>query len=237
MSTIFREIFLRPIFNLLIVLYNALPQADLGIAVILLVVILRIALWPLFQKAAKSQIMFAKIQPEVERIQKKFKHDRTEQTKQLLQLYREHHFNPFSGMLAIFIQIPMIIALYQVFLRGIGDDFSVFLYQGIANPGRLNPNFLNLIDLTKPFFPLVILAALAQFWQSKTLPQPKSSNPRSFQAMFSKQMVYMGPILTVAIFASFPAVIPLYWFLTSVLSVAQQYLIEKQYGRAKKVFK
>jgi len=224
----FQAIFLRPIFNLLVVVYNALPQPDLGIAVILLVVLLRVILWPLFQKAAQSQIMFAKIQPDVERIQKKYKEDRQEQTKQLLALYREHKFNPFSGMLVILVQIPLIIALYQVFLRGIGNDFSSLLYASVKNPGMLNAQFFGLIDLTKPFFPLVVVAALAQFWQSKTLPQPKSQDPKSFQAMFSRQMVYMGPILTVAIFSRFPAVVPLYWGVTSVVSVGQQYLVERK---------
>lgn len=234
MNTLFTEIFIRPIFNLLIAIYNALPTGDLGIAVILVVIVMRIFLWPLYKKAAQSQIMFAKIQPEIERIQKKFKNDKTEQTKQLLEVYRLHHFNPFSGMLVLFIQVPIILAIYRVFLKGITNNFAPLLYPWVANPGPLNVRFFNVVDLTKPFWPLVVLAALAQFWQAKTLPQPKHEDPHSFQAAFSKQMIYLGPILTVAIFASFPSVIPLYWALTSVLTVGQQYLLErhlKHYGR------
>jgi len=234
MNAIFTEIFVRPIFNLLIAIYNALPSGDLGIAVILVVIIMRLFLWPLYQKAARSQMMFAKIQPEIEKIQKKFKHDKTEQTKQLLEVYRAHHFNPFSGMLVLLIQVPIILALYRVFLKGITNNFAPLLYSWVANPGSLNARFLNAIDLTKPFWPLVVLAAAAQFWQAKTLPQPKHADPHSFQAAFARQMIYLGPILTVAIFASFPSVIPLYWALTSVLTVGQQYLLERQlkkYGR------
>ncbi|MBI1974781.1 MAG: YidC/Oxa1 family membrane protein insertase, partial [Parcubacteria group bacterium] len=154
-----------------------------------------------------------------------------------LQLYREHKFNPFSGLLVILVQLPLIFALYQVFLRGVRNDFSSLLYQGVTSPGTFNSLFFGVVDLTKPFLPLVILAALAQFWQAKTLPQPKKSDAKSFQAMFSKQMVYLGPVLTVAIFASFPSVIALYWFLTSILSVGQQYLVEKSIGKASNINK
>ncbi|MFN7088241.1 MAG: YidC/Oxa1 family membrane protein insertase [Candidatus Paceibacteria bacterium] len=227
MSEIFGEIFLRPLFNLLVIIYNVLPAADLGIAVIFMTLIVRIILWPFFSSAAKSQITFSKLQPEVERIQKKYKDDKAAQTQELLALYKREKFNPFSGFFVILIQIPIIIALYQVFLRGVKlTDFSL-LYPWIKNPGSLDPMFLGWINLTQPFFVFAILAGIAQFFQTKQI-TPKKSQTSSFSSNISRQMLWIGPILTILILKGLPSVIALYWTVTSIFSIFQQCLLEKK---------
>jgi YidC/Oxa1 family membrane protein insertase len=146
----------------------------------------------------------------------------------MLKLYREHHFNPFSSVLLLFIQIPILIALYQVFL-GVanGANFDL-LYSGIRNPGTLNPHFLGMIDLTKTAPFLVLAAGVAQFFQTRMVtPKIPSQNPASFQAAFSRQMLWMGPIITIAVLWNLPAVIALFWLLTSLISIGQQYWVEK----------
>jgi YidC/Oxa1 family membrane protein insertase len=166
--------------------------------------------------------MFSKLQPEVERIQKKYKDDRAVQTQELLKLYKEHKFNPFSSLLLLFVQIPILIALYKVFLQGVkGTDFSL-LYPWVSNPGSLNPRFLGLVDLTAAVPVLVIAAGMAQFFQSRML-MPKSApkNPGSFQTMFSRQMMWMGPFITVAVLWSLPSVIAIFWFLTTLISIGR----------------
>jgi len=233
MSELFRELLLKPLFNFLVIIYNALPAADLGVAVIAMVVLVRIILWPLFASAARSQLTLSKLQPEVERIQKKHKNDKVVQTQEMLALYRRERFNPFSGVFVILIQIPIIIALYQVFLRGVnGIDFSL-LYPWVTNPGSLDPVFLGLVNLTKPFLIFTAAAGLFQFLQTYQIMRKVKAPPSgSFQGAMNKQMLWFGPILTVLVLKGLPSVIALYWSTTSIVSLLQQYIIEKKLGAA-----
>jgi YidC/Oxa1 family membrane protein insertase len=223
----FQEIFVKPILNLLVLIYNFLPVPDLGIAVIIVTILIRLLLYPLFGKATRAQMTMARLQPEVARIQKQLKNDRQAQTKALFELYRKHRFNPFSGMLLIFIQIPIIIALYQVFLRGVSaESLAPHLYAFVTSPGELHPMFLGMLNLTEPSMILAILAGIAQFLQTKyAMPlQGAATDKNSVQSMMAKQMLYFGPFLTTAILWKLASVIGLYWTLSSLLSIGQQYL-------------
>ncbi|MBI2633898.1 MAG: membrane protein insertase YidC [Parcubacteria group bacterium] len=232
MISLFNTLLVKPLFNLLIFIYNTVPNADLGVAVVILVLLVRLLLWPIFSKLAHSQIMFQKLQPEVEKIQKKYKTDRATQTEELLSLYRREKFNPLSGLFLIIIQLPIIIGLYRVFLQaGNGINLNL-LYPSVANPGTVNPVFLGLVNLTQPFFGLALLAALAQFFQTRQI-SGKTKTSNSFQANLSRQMIIVGPIVTAVILWRLPSVIGLYWFLTSAISILQQFLIERGLERQK----
>lgn len=228
----FQELFVRPIFNILVAIYEVLPVDDLGIAVIVVVLLIRFILLPLSRKATATQIRMQVLQPEIQALQKRYKDDKETQTKATLQLYRDHKLNPFSGILILFAQLPILIALYKVFLQGVlQDDFSQLLYGFLPNPGALNSLFLGFIDLAKPFLPLVVISAAIQFFQTKMITPAMSKDAHSThstQTMMARQMLYIGPVMTLAILWTFPSVIALYWSVTSLWSIGEQHFLLKK---------
>lgn len=209
----FKTFLIDPLYNSLIFLYQNAAFQDLGIAIILLTVLIRIVLFPFFYKSAKSQLILQKLQPEVKKIQHDHKEDREKQAQALLGLYKKHKVNPFSSFLVILIQLPILIALYRVFL----GDFS-----------NVHTLFLGLIDLRNPSILMVGLAVLAQYFQGKTaLPKIEPGKELSAPEKIGRQMVYLGPILTGMVLFSLPAAVGIYWLATSVFSIAQQIYINK----------
>ncbi len=244
MSSLFNELLYKPLFNALVFLYETVAFFDLGIAIIILTLIIRFALYPLSQKAINSQKEMFKIQPEIKRIQEKYKDNKEEQVKRIMNLYKEKNVNPLSGCLPILIQIPILLALYWVFLDGFNsDDFSEKLYSFIKAPEQINYMFLGVIDISERNLFIAFLAGLFQFVQSKMLlnQQIKSrkerilkEKPKKNQAenkfddislAVSKQMTYVMPILTVLIAGYLHAGIALYWATTTLFSAVQQWYV------------
>jgi YidC/Oxa1 family membrane protein insertase len=170
----------------------------------------------LFYKGAKDQAIIQKIAPKIKEIQTRHKNNREEQAKALMEIYREHRVNPFSAFLLIILQIPILIALYQIFVK----------INGLA----LNPNFLGLINLGQANIIIVGLAALAQYFQGKL---SLIKNGKSFQELtpmerIGRQMIYLGPVLTIVFLYFLPSAVGLYWLTTSLFSVIQQIIINKK---------
>ena len=223
-SYLFNEIFYRPLFNGLIFLYNIVPGHDMGISIIILTIILRFILWPLTNKSIKNQKVLTKIQPQIEEIKKKFKNNKEAQAKALMGLYSENKINPLAGFLPLVIQIPIIIALWRVFLNSLNLDLNS-LYSFIPAPTSIQSIFLGLVDLSHKSVVLAILAGVLQYFQTKMImPSYKPSGNSDFGQRMSKQMLYFGPILSIIIFWSLPAALPLYWIVVTLLTLLQQYL-------------
>lgn len=232
LGSLFHAILYQPIFNVLIALYNLIP--DFGVALIVLTILLRLALFPLSQKSIKSQKELSEIQPEIKKLQRQYKDDKQKQAQALMELYKEKKVNPMSGCLPLLVQLPILIALYQVCLNVFKPDAFSALYSFVSNPGQVNPMFFGFIDLSLRNIPLAVLAGLAQFWQTKMI-LPKTDNNKSkttktggmaeqMSGMMNKQMLYFMPVLTVIIGFSLPGGLPLYWLVTTLLTVGQQYL-------------
>jgi len=236
-SAIFQEVFFRPILNLLVIIYNAIPGKDLGVAVILVVILIRILLAPLFKKSIMTQMKMQNLQPELQEIRRKFKGDKEGETRATLQLYRDHKLNPFSGFLIILAQLPIMIALYRVFLKGLQQDgISQYLYGFVPNPGHMNTIFLGFMDLTKPAWYLAVIAAVAQFFQTVMITPGLSGDihsKHSAETLVARQMLYIGPLFTVLILWSLPAVIAIYWIVTTVFALWQQYRISREISAKK----
>lgn len=226
-TAVFNETLYRPLFNGLIFLYNIFPFHDFGIAIILLTVIIRLILYPLNQKAIKSQKALSLLQPKIKETQDRFKDDRQKQAQALMNLYQEHKINPASGCLPLILQFPILIALYQVFWNGLKPESLKLLYSFIGRPETINPFFLGLVDLSKSNALIAILAGLLTFIQSKMMVGSKlpNANPNNFSALMNKQMVYFMPIITVFIAWKLPAGLGLYWVATTLFGIGQQYLI------------
>src|SRR3989338_5200118 len=123
---LFNEVFYRPLLNALVFLTGFLPFNDLGLAVIILTVLVRSLLFPLMHRSIQTQNKMKMIEPELRKIKDKFK-DREEQAKRIMELYRALGVNPLSGVLLLFSQLPILIALYLVFRNG-SDFDTLYLY-------------------------------------------------------------------------------------------------------------
>lgn len=233
-SQFFFAILYQPLVNALIFLYNTVALQDLGLAIIFLTILIRVILFPFFHKSARQQTMMQKLQPQLKAIQKEHKDDRVKQTEAMMALYREHQVNPFSGILFLLIQIPVLITLYHIFLSSLTTEaFSAALYSFVQVPTSFDTSFLGLINLDSRSILMVAAAAIAQFFQGR-LAIPKRADPKaalSTQEQMARNMMYVGPVLTIVIFFNFPAAISLYWLVSSIFSVIQQLVINRDIAK------
>jgi len=243
-SDIFYEGLYRPLFNLLVYFYNI--TGSLGLAIILITIVIRVVLYPLAKKSLKSQIAMKKIQPEVKELQEKHKDDKEKQTKEMMELYKKHGVNPFSGCLPLLIQLPILIALYRVFINGIEKVEPERLYTWVADPGKLHTMFLGVIDLAQKNIGLALIAGAVQFVQTKlTLASSLKSNPKpkkkkegmDMAEIMNKQFLYFLPAMTVFIGISFPSALPLYWIISTLFSIGQYYVLQWEEKKQEKLEK
>jgi len=227
---IFNIFLYRPLFNFLVLIYNYLPGHDFGIAIIIVTLVIRIAMYPIAVRALNSQIALQKLQPQLQEIQKKYKDDKEKQGIETLELYRKEKINPFSGLFLAVVQLPILIALYNVFWNGLNANELNRLYAFVVNPININAMFLGLIDLSKPNLIFACLAAILQFFQTKML-IPKAvagQGKNDISMMMQKQMVYFFPFITVIILLKMPSALALYWIVSGIFSIIQQYFILKE---------
>lgn len=234
MIEILKIIFYIPLLNLLVFLYNIIPWHDLGIAIILLTLLIKLVLYPLNKKAITSQKALQDLQPKLDEIKSKYKNDKEGQAKAMMEIYKKEKINPASSCLPMLVQLPFLIAVYRVFKTGLNNTSLEYLYPFIHNPGILNNMaFFNLLDLSEKNVILAILAGLAQFWQGKMLAakKPTTTNNKlkneGLGTIMSKQMLYVMPAFTIFIGLSFPAGLTLYWFVNTLLTALQQLIIFK----------
>lgn len=228
--TAFNTVLYQPLFNVLVLLYQYLPGHDFGVAVIVLTILVKVVFLPLGIKAIRSQRALSEIQPKVKEIQDKYKSDKARQTKEIMDLYKREKISPFSGCLPLLVQLPVLLALYRVFWRGLQSTQLSLLYGSVLVPESIDPNFFGLVDLSQPNWILAILAGIFQFFQVKMLsPKMKGSKKeQGFSGAMQKQMQYFFPILTVLILFRLPSAIGLYWLTTTLFTVIQQYIIFKK---------
>lgn len=238
MAALFHVLIYQPLYNILIALYNIIPGKDFGISIILITILLRTILIPLYKKQIESQMKMQILQPKIKALQQRTKNDKERQTKELMELYKEHQTNPFSGCLPIVIQIIFFIAIYRVLFNisssGLSADASQ-LYSFVADPGKINQFFISIVDLTKPSVIIAALAAVAQYFQTKMLmanqPAPavqKEDGQPDFTQIMNKQMLYMGPLLTLFIGIKFAAGLSLYWLAGTLFMLVQQIIMERK---------
>lgn len=176
------------------------------------------------------------LQPQIKELQEKNKSNKEKQTKELMQFYKDNKVNPFGGCLPLIVQLIFLIAIYRIIIQISSSGFVINaqnLYSFVANPGNINHLFIGLVDLTKPNIILAILAAAAQFWQTKMLMQKQPLSPSKdgtpdFAQMMSKQMLFLGPIMTLFIGIKFAAGLALYWLVSTLFAVFQQLYIFKK---------
>jgi YidC/Oxa1 family membrane protein insertase len=235
MGHLFTIIFYQPILNLLVWLYDIIPGHDIGIAIILLTIIIRVILLPLSKKSIESQKSLQDLQPKIEEIKKQLP-GKEEQGKAMIKLYQDNKINPLSSCLPLLIQLPFLIAVYQVFRAGLSkgglsQSSLALIYPFIHRPEVMSAISLGFLDLAKSNWVLAVLAGAAQFWQAKMMITKKApintkgAMDENMTAMLNKQMLYFMPLFTVFIGLSLPGGLTLYWFVVTLLTILQQIFI------------
>jgi YidC/Oxa1 family membrane protein insertase len=207
MSTIFKIynlIFYQPISKLLIFFYQNFK--DLGLAVIFLTILVRVILFPFHYKSSKEQEKLLKIKKGIEEIEKKFNGERRE--KEILELYKKEKINPFFNLLSLFIQLPILIALYQVFLKA---------------TIQFNPLFLGIFNLSKPSLILVLIAIFLQILYFKITSPRIEKKKTNFPFSQTSTYLFLLPI-TFLILIKLPSAISLYFMTTYLFLIFQKIL-------------
>lgn len=241
----------QPLLNILIFLHNFLFN-NLGLAIIVLTIIIRLILIPVTVPQMKSARKIQEISPELEKLKKKYKDDRQKLAQAQIELYKKYGINPASGCLPSILQFILLISLFQVFNQVIrtGNSLEAIknqLYPFISLPGSLNFNFLYL-DLTKPdlikipnFVQIpgifVILSTVFQFLSSKIMSptlnkvekEVKKTEEKTddMAVAMQKQMLYLFPVMTLFFGYTMPSGVILYWFTFSFFSFLQQIILNK----------
>lgn len=224
----FNVILYQPLFNALVLFYEVIPGHDFGIAVIMLTLLVRVVFYPLSAKGIIAQKKLSELQPRIKEIQAKYKENKEQQAKETMALYKKEGINPFAGFTPLLIQLPILLALYRLFLGGLQPEQLSLLYSFVPNPGIIDPQFLGILDLSQQSIILAVVAGLAQFWQTRySMASSKKTNGKDLASTMQKQMMYFFPLITVFIVSRFPAAIGIYWIVTSLFSVFQQYRVNK----------
>jgi len=231
--SLYNTILYQPLFNILIFFYNIIPIKDIGFAIILITVLVRLVLYPLSKSSIESQKKLQELKPQIDELKEKHKDDKEAFGRATMELYKREKINPASSCLPLFIQLPILIAVYQVFRLGLSNGSFDVLYSFVQNPGTINSMFLGLINLAEPNTILAILAGVGQYVQSKMIMNIKGKSGEvkekkkgnDMADAMGKQMVYMMPLFTIFIGVSLPSGLVLYWLISIILTVLQQYLI------------
>jgi YidC/Oxa1 family membrane protein insertase len=238
-SFIWHTFFFDPIYNTLIFFVDTVRGGDVGLAIIATVVVVKLVLLPLSIKAAKTQKIMRDIEPRLREIKEAHKEDRQRQAQEMLALYKEYNLNPFASIFLIFLQIPIIFALYFSVYSGGGIALpavnTALLYSFIPTPTEVSTMFLGIVDVTGRSLVLALGAGITQyFYTSMTLPklEPRDKDAApNFKDDFTRnmhiQMKYVMPVLIVFIAYTISAAIALYFFVSNLVMLAQELYVRK----------
>ena len=235
-SSIFNTVFYQPLYNGLIYLMGMFSIFDAGVIVVLFTIIVKLIMFPLSLKATKAQMEMKDIEKDLERIKEQYP-DKQEQTQKIIELYKEKNINPFAGFLVLLIQLPIIIALYQIFLRsGLPVVNTELLYSFVTSPLSINMTFLGLVDIAGKSIILALIAGISTYFQiayatppvSEPEPGKKPTMQQDVMKMMQTQMKYGFPVLVVFISWSVSAAVSIYWITSNLFTIAQELYIRKR---------
>jgi YidC/Oxa1 family membrane protein insertase len=249
----------NPIFQALFILLVWLEQTtgDIGIAIIIMTLIVRAALIPLFRRQIVSMKRTQLIQPELKELQKRYKGDRARFSQAQMELYKERGVNPASGCLPMVLQLPLLLIIYQVISQGLTNPdptamLTVFGVQvvdvqcvnGLGTPAYdpylpcidTTVAWLGNMDVSKPQvlfeLPLIgglsilaLVAAVLQLVQSRMTMPPANQAFQDQNSKMQRQLVLFLPLISILYGGFLPAGLFIYWIVTTIFGIAQQYLI------------
>lgn len=236
MIEFFKTIIYEPLYNLLVALIDVMPGGDVALAIILLTLIVRVLLTPLFSKSIKMQAAMEKIKPELAALQEKHKNDKAQLGQKSLELYRSHKINPLTTFFVLLLQIPVFVSLYYMFAQGgLPTLDTASLYSFTPRPQTVDMHLLGLLDVSERSIILAALAGISQYLQIRFSPagkpMPKSDKP-SFKDDLARSMnlnLRFGmPLLIGVVAYALASAVALYWITNSLVTIAQELLIRRR---------
>ncbi|MEK7155258.1 MAG: YidC/Oxa1 family membrane protein insertase [Patescibacteria group bacterium] len=228
-----------PLYNGLVYLVDIVPAHDIGIAIILLTIVVKVVLFPLSKQAVRTQMAMREIAPEIEKIKERLKDKQDEQAKAIFALYKERGIRPFSSFFLILIQFPILFGLYWVFWKGgLPNVDPSILYSFVPLPESVNMEFLSLIDMRERSIALAALAGLTQLAYARLSmgsrkPREKSADPSFSGDMahsFDLQARYVLPIIVAGIAYTLAAAVPLYWTASNLFMIGQELFMGRRFA-------
>ncbi|WP_210089860.1 membrane protein insertase YidC [Paenibacillus turicensis] len=183
-----------------------------GIAILLLVLIVRTLILPLTLKQVKSTKAMQALQPELQKIKEQYKDNPQMQQQETMKIFQENKVNPMAGCFPLLIQMPVFIALYNSITHNSAISAHSFLWLQLGEADK--------------YFILPIVAAITTYIQTKMM-STMNSNPNGMQGPM-QFMMYVYPILIFVMAYQFPAALPLYWIYSNIYTIVQNYLIYRK---------
>lgn len=246
MSFLFHNFFYAPLYNGLILFISILPFHNVALAVILFTCIIKVIIFPLSLQSIKTQFEMKQIEPEINDIKVKYKDNKQLQAEKTMQLYKDKGINPFAGIFLMLIQLPILIALYWVFLKGgLPNIDQSTIYSFTKIPEVINMNFFGTSVLDKSIL-FALFVAITQFLQMqftipKSVKKESKENPSFSDELarsMSMQMKYVMPVIMFFIAKSFPLVVSLYLITSSLFAIGQELYVRSKYkGNTNQVVK
>jgi YidC/Oxa1 family membrane protein insertase len=236
MIDFFHTVLYTPIYNLLIGLTDILPGHDIGLAVVVATLIVKVIIMPLSFAALRTQRAVKAMEPEMKRIREEFKVDREAQAREMLALYKKYKVNPFASILTLLIQFPVLLTLYWVFNSGsLLTVQTDILYSFVPVPEYIAPLFLGIFAVSGASVILALLAGLTQLaygWYAIPVPEKPKEPGKSMQADMGRalalQMRFLLP-LVICVAAYFTSVaIALYFITSNLVGIAQEFIIRRK---------
>lgn len=233
-SNFFNTAFYDPLYNTLVALVALVPGSDVGVAVILLTIIIRLILLPFSLSAARTQRAMKELEPKLKELKETHKGDKEKEAVETLALYREAKVNPFGSILIALIQIPILLALYWVFTS---EPFPAVnlarLYDFTPIPASASLFFLGIISVAGKSMILAVLAGITQFYQahlalSGTMkPSDTKGMQGDFQRIIGMQLKYVFPFLIAVISYTTSGAVALYFITTNLAGAVQELYVRR----------
>ena len=236
-SALFHAVFYNPIYNALVALIALVPWGDVGVAVIILTVIIRLILLPFSISAARTQRAMKMLEPKIKTLKETHKDDKEREAIETLALYKEAKVNPFASILMVFIQIPVLLALYWVFRY---ESFTIvntaLVYAFTPLPHTVSLEFLGFVSVMGKSLVLAVLAGLTQLLQahmalSGTMKPSPDAKKGDFQSIIGMQLKYVFPFLIAAISYTTSGAIALYFIATNLAGAVQEWHVRRVIAR------
>ncbi len=239
-GSFFHAFIYAPIYNALAFAVYWVPGGDVGVAIILITILIKLILFPLAVKASQTQHAMRDLEPHLREIKEKHKDDSQGLAKATMALYKEYKVNPFASILLLLIQIPIILGLYWVIIaEGHTGEFSPdILYNFVHPPTTVSFVFLGIVEIAKGSIILALLVAATQYIQAKLLmPHAPVASGKSFQddlaASMHLQMRYVFPVVLGVVSYVASAAVALYFITSNIFGIIQELVAKYRHQQSK----
>lgn len=230
----FTTFLVQPIYNLFVFLIGLMPQGDAVLAIVVMTLIMRAVLYPVFTASIRTQMGMQAMQPELDAVEEKYKGDKEALTRERLALLKKHKVNPFAGFGALIIQLVVLIALYfALFREGFPTIDQSLLYSFVHMPSQVSTTFFGLVNILSPHHAvLALLVGITQYiairLTLRRTPSPTHPDKQMAHKLQSQMMLYFMPALMAVVSYTFPAAVGVYFVTGNLVSILQEWILKRQ---------